>query len=357
MTTYDLIRLRLHNQQLVNPTSLKAGEIVSYLGAVQAQDYLGALWSLGQRMKKAIEYDVEKAIADKAMVRTWPMRGTLHFVSPKDIRWMLKYLTPRVFARMAGLLKKQGIDNKVILRSQKLWSKALEGGKHLTREEMYEVLEKGKVSASETRGLHLLGCAAQDSLICFGPRKGKQQTFVLLDEWLPSFPMLTEEEALSELALRYFKSHGPATVEDFMWWAGLTKAGATVGLKNVESKLQAEKIAGKLYWFSPAKVVPETDSRRAYLLPTYDEYGISYKDRSAIVDVARHKTLGGLFTSAIIIDGRAVGTWRRTLKGNLVEIEIKPFGMLKKYQRESIEEAAMLYGKFLDLESRVVSKK
>src|SRR5687767_1355201 len=204
MTDNRIIRLRLHNQQLAKQLLTNAGDVVSLLGAVQAQDYLGALWSVGQRMKKANEAEVEKAITAKTIVRTWPMRGTLHFASSRDVRWMLKYLTPRVFQRMKSVLRQAEIDSKTILKSKKLWTKALQCGNQLTRDEMYEVLERGKISTDNVRGLHLTGIAAQDGLICFGPRKGKQQTFVLLDEWLPSYPMLNKDEALGELALRYF---------------------------------------------------------------------------------------------------------------------------------------------------------
>jgi hypothetical protein len=347
MTANDIIRHRLHQQQLERPSFTKAGDVVSWLGAVQAQDYLGVLWSVGQRVKKAAEPDVEKAIADKTVVRTWPMRGTLHFVSPKDVRWMLKYLTPRVFSRMAGMLKKEGIDGKVLLKSKKRWIKALEGGKRLTRDEMYQVLEDGKISTADTRGLHLLACMAQEGVICFGPRKGKQQTFTLLDEWLPSYPMLTREEALRELALRYFTSHGPATIEDFMWWAGLTKADATIAINEVKPEVTSAIISGKTYWLSPHHSVTAIDAAKAYLLPTFDEYGIAYKDRSAIISSSDYKKVGGQFMSAIVIKGKIAGVWRRTFKNEDVVIEAKPFGNFSKADRLAVDAAAGRYSNFI----------
>src|SRR5690606_6189645 len=133
----QLIRYRLRAQHLVQPSFTKPGQLVEWMGAVQAQDYLGALWSVGQRLKKSVEADIEKAIINKDIVRSWPMRGTLHFVAPKDIRWMQKHLTPRVFARIASVLPKDEIDEKVLAKSTKLLVRALEGGKQLTREESY----------------------------------------------------------------------------------------------------------------------------------------------------------------------------------------------------------------------------
>lgn len=346
MTANDIIRYRLHHQQLERPLFTKAGDVVSWLGAVQAQDYPGALWSVGQRVKKAVESDVEKAIAAKTIVRTWPMRGTLHFVSPKDVRWMLKHLTPRVFSRMAGMLKREGLDDRVLLKSKKRWIKALEGGKQLTRDEMYQVLEDGKISTADTRGLHLLAYMAQEGTICFGPRKGKQQTFTLLDEWLPSYPMLTKEEALRELALRYFKSHGPAAIDDFMWWAGLTKADATKAINEIKSEIASVTINGKTYWLSHHHLVPAINPAKAYLLPAFDEYGIAYKDRSAIVSSPDYKTVGGQLTSAIVINGKVVGIWRRMIKNKQVVIGIKAFMHFSRENRLAIEMAARRYSKF-----------
>jgi hypothetical protein len=347
MKTNQIASYRLNAQQLVRPSFTKAGEVVEWLGAVQAQDFLGSLWSVGQRLKKAVEADVEEAIANKTMVRTWPMRGTLHFVAPKDVRWMLKHLTPRVFARMAGILRKDGIDDKVISKSRKLWIKALAGGKQLTRDELYGELERGKISTAGTRGLHILTCVAQEGMICFGPRRGKQHTLVLLDEWLPSYPVITKDEALGELAIRYFTSHGPATAGDFMWWAGLTKADAMKGIFSAGHALTEEVINKKSYLLSPDAEPSGRVRGVAYLLPTYDEFGIAYKDRSAIIDREDYKKVGGFYTSGIMIDGRAVGVWRRTLNKDTVLIETRAFNAFDKEQRNSIEAAAIRYAGFI----------
>jgi hypothetical protein len=348
MTLSDLIRHRLHHQQLVKPQFDKPGDVVAWMGAVQAQDFFGSLWSIGQRLSTTtVEAEVEKAVNDRAIVRTWPMRGTLHFVSPKDARWMLHHLTPRVISRTAGLYKQAELDKKVFTKSKKLLIKALEGGNQLTRDEMYEVLEQAKISTTNTRGLFILGHIAMEGVICFGERKGKQQTFVLMDEWLPSFPMLKKDEALGELALRYFRSHGPALLEDFMWWAGLTKGEATSVLADVKSKLVEEVVDEKRYYFCPSVKPGKINPTKAYLLPTYDEYGIAYKQRDVIIAPADHKKIGGIFTSGIMMSGKIIGTWRRVIKKNSVFIETKHLHPFTQAQKKAIDSEAKRYSKFI----------
>src|SRR6478609_2868281 len=191
MTKEDIAQLRLYNQGITKPLFKKPEDVVKWLGAVQAQDYLGALWAVGLRMPKATEALIEKSLSNKSIIRTWPMRGTLHFVPSEDVRWMLKLLTPRIIAKCATLYRQSELDSATFKKSKKLFVKALEGGKKLERKEMYEVLERGGISTEGLRGLHILGNLAQNGLICFGNRIGKQQTFVLLDEWIPSSKSLS----------------------------------------------------------------------------------------------------------------------------------------------------------------------
>jgi hypothetical protein len=348
MTLTELTRHRLHQQQLVKPQFDNPADVVEWLGAVQAQDFFGALWTIGQRMNKTVvESEVEKAVNDRTIVRTWPMRGTLHFVAPKDVRWMLKYLTPRVVSRMASHYRKNELDTKVFTKCRKLWTKALEGGKQLSRDEMYDVLERAKIPTANMRGLFIIGQLAREGFICWGSRKGKQQTFVLMDEWLPSFPMLKKDEALGELAVRYFTSHGPAVLEDFMWWAGLPKGEASAVLASVKSQLAEETINGKRYYFSSSAKSGKINPATTYLLPTYDEYGIAYKERDAIIDLADLKKMGGPFFSGIMMNGKMIGAWRRTLKKDSVHIETQAFRPFTKAQKSAITAAAKRYSKFL----------
>jgi len=353
MTNFDIAQRRLHNQAIARANMATPGDVVKKLGAVQAQDYLGALWALGLRMQTAVEGDIEQAIANRQIIRTWPMRGTLHFVTPDDVRWMLALLTPRIVARAVRRHAQLELDESTFARSEALFAAALREGQQFTRPEMMAVLEQGGISTKGQRGYHILGWAAQSGLICFGPRQGKQDTFVWLDDWLPESKSLSRDEALAELAHRYFSGHGPATIHDFMWWSGLPAAEARAGLAMVESQLADEELDGQTYWFSPALSSPKVASPTAYLLPSFDEYLLGYKDRSAVLDPT-HATkvvpgANGMFKPIIVIDGRVVGTWQRSLRKNAVLIAPSPFRTLSKAEETVFVEAAEDYGTFLNL--------
>jgi hypothetical protein len=354
MTTSDIIRLRLHHQQLVQPQFKTPAEVVRWLGAVQAQDYLHTLWGIGQRLKNVTEPEIEKAVAEKSIVRSWPMRGTLHFVPSEDLRWMLKYLTPRIVKRQTTMFLKAGLDKTVFNKSRKIIIDALEGGKQLTREELYRALEKKKIPTDNVRGLHILFVLAQEQLICFGSRQGKQQTFTLMDEWLPPSKEIAFDEALGRLALRYFTSHGPAQVQDLAWWAGLTQTEAKAGLESVKSKLARETTTGKEYWLSPDIPSGKTIPNVAHLLSVYDEYGIAYKDRSVLADGERAEKLKGRdFLNMMMFKGRIAGFWKRTLDKTQVNVELTSLTSLKPIEKSALEKTVKEYGKFLGLPAKL----
>jgi hypothetical protein len=318
---------------------------VKWLGALQAQDYLGALWAVGLRTPKATEAEVENAISKRKIIRTWPMRGTLHFVSPADVRWMLKLLTPRVIQRSAGRYRQLELDKETFARSRKVFVRALRNGKSLTRTAMYQALEAARISTHDQRGIHILFHLAQEGLICFGAREGKQQTFALLDEWVPPAKDLDHNAALAELASRYFTSHGPATLQDFSWWAGLKTSDARAGLENAKPHLVQETIDGQTYWLPSSS---ESRKTPALLLPLYDEYTVAYKDRSAVLHQSMAGWSGnGIFRAPIVMDGRIAGTWNRELRKDTVVIEFRPFMKLKRAQARALESAAKRYGEFL----------
>lgn len=342
---------RLRNQRIAGARFDKPGDVAAWMGAVQAQDYLGALWALGLRMQPAREEAIEQAIADRTVVRTWPMRGTLHFVAPADIRWMLALLTPRVIAGQRGRHRQLELDQADFDRSRGLLTRALEGGRQLTRDAAYETLEAAGVSTAGQRGIHILARLAQDGLLCFAARQGKQQSFALLEEWVPPARALERDEALAELAARYFTSHGPATVQDFTWWSGLTVADAKLGIELAGPRLERETLDGRDYWFSAKEPAARLESPTAWLLPPFDEYTVAYKDRSAVLDPAQGKlmSINGIFYPVILLDGRAAGTWKRVFKKDSVVITLSPFSPLKKKELGAIAEAAERYGAFLGL--------
>lgn len=349
MTEQQILNIRLHNQQLAKHDFKTAAEVVAWLGAVQAQDYLGALWSVGMRLKNADESLVEKALQNGTIVRSWPMRGTLHFTSPDDLRWMLKYLASRIKSKMQSVLRKDGVDEKMLSKSKKIWEKELQGKGAITRDEMYALLENAKIGTSGTRGLHMLGDAAQQGLICFGPRQGKQQTFVLLDEWIPSKkPILEKDEAMARLATLYIQSHGPIVVEDLAWWAGITKTEAKSAIESVRDKVKEIKLNDRSYFFFDDEGRISSNSK-TWLLPTYDEYGVAYKERSLFITPEDWKKAGSFFTSAIMHKGKMTGLWKRTLEKDSVKVVTKKFRNFTEAEKKSLSKSLNQYSNFLDL--------
>jgi hypothetical protein len=350
MTPQDIAQYRLYQQQIAKTRFKAPSQVVSWLGAMQAQDYAAAKWAIGLRLPDATDADIEQAIAAKTIIRTWPMRGTLHFVAPEDARWLLALLTPRIIAQTAGRYRQLELDNAIFARSKEVFAKALQGGKQLTRDEMQQLLEQANISPSGQRGYHILCRSAQDGLICFGPPRGKQQTFTLLDEWAPPAKQLERDEALAELARRYFTGHGPATIPDFVWWSGLTVTDARAGLELVKAQLSQETVNGQTYWMSPDRPVGADDGPATYLLPGFDEYLLGYKDRTAVLEAvhAQKVTPGnnGIFNPIIVIEGRVVGTWKRTFKKDTVVIETTPFTPLSHAQSQAITVAAQHYGRY-----------
>ena len=222
----NLPGLRYRSQLLAGSPFDHPADTVAWFGAVQAQDYASALWAVGQRTLGGTERSVEQALADGRIVRTWPLRGTLHLVAARDVHWLLALLGPRVVARSARRFAQLGLDERVVERAKHAFVRALAGGARLTRPEMRRVLDGAGVDTSGQRGYHLLWRCAVDGLLCLGPRQGKQHTFVLLDEWVPPGPTWTRDEALAEVARRYAQAHGPATLRDLTWWSGLAAAEA-----------------------------------------------------------------------------------------------------------------------------------
>jgi Winged helix DNA-binding domain len=353
MTNTDIVCQRLVNQRIDGEKFDKPEEVVRWLGAIQAQDYLQSLWAIGLRLKSATVADIEQAIREGKIVRTWPMRGTLHFVPPEDAKWMLKLSASRVLAKDGRRLEQLGLDEAIMERCKELFYDALKGNKRLSRQEMMKLLEKAGISTENQRGYHILWYVSQSGLICPGPRQDKQQTFVLLDEWVPNSRDLSREESLAELARRYFASHGPATVYDLAWWAGLTVADARSGLETTTPELISEKIDGRKYWMtSDAPGHIAYDKSGCDLLPAFDEYLIGYKDRAAALTVEDAPRIvpgkNGIFLPTIVVGGRVVGTWKRKLKKNSIDITLSPFTHLGDSGEIAIE-AAKSFSVFVGL--------
>lgn len=350
-TSKDIAWQRLASQRIARPPHARPAEVVAWLGAVQAQDYLGALWALGLRTPGATEAAIEQALADREIVRTWPMRGTIHFVAPADVRWMLELLAPRVTRRSAARRRELGIDAPTLAASADLLAAALAGGQQLTRGALYEHLNQAGIATDNSRGLHILGQLAHERLLCFGARAGKQPTFTLLDEWVPQARALPRDEALATLALRYFTSHGPATMRDFMWWSGLTTTEARAGIGAAADQLGRASIEGQEYLFGSELPDAPAEPSEAFLLPPFDEFLVAYRDRSASLD-ASHSNLvvpggNGIFNPIVVIGGRVLGTWKRAFTKKSVALSFSPFEAFSAEQNKAIAAVAEQYGRFV----------
>lgn len=350
---------RVLRQGLAAPVGTTPDEVVRWLGAVQAQDFLGSLWALGSRLPGMTEAEMERAIAARTILRTWPMRGTVHFVPAEDARWMVNLLAPKVVSRAQSIYRKAGIDATDVAHAREVVGRTLAGGQWLARGALYARMEEAGIATGQMRGLHLLGILAQEGLICFGPRDGKQPTFTLLDEWAPQHRTPSREEAIVELAWRYFRSHGPATIRDFTWWTGLLQSEAQEGLAALRERLEETTIDGTTYWWAdqPAATAPAPS---LHLLPPFDEFLVSYKDRSASLD-PRFDALWAerdpLSSSTIVCDGTVIGTWRRTIKGESVAIDATFARALNEAEEVAFEAVVARYGTFLGLAAVVASRR
>jgi hypothetical protein len=353
MLNLDIAHRRLHNQHVTRRTLETPQALVEWFGAVQAQDFAGAKWALGLRLPDLTDDDIEQAFTEGTILRTHVMRPTWHFVSPADIRWLLALTAPRVRQTMVSNNRKLELDETVFNRTNAVLADALQGGKQLTRDELVSALQQaGIATESDLRVIHILMRAELDGVICSGARRGKQFTYAVLAERAPHARAFTRDEALAELTRRYFTVHGPATVQDCVWWSGLTAADVKAGLAMAASQLLHETINGQAYWFSPSVPAGQNCSQLAYLLPDYDEYTVGYTDRSAVFDTAyTHKldTREGLLTHTMALHGQIVGTWKRTFKKNSVVIDAKPFMPLSDTEVCAFAASAKRYGQFLGM--------
>jgi hypothetical protein len=339
----------------------KPADAVAWLGAVQAQDYLGALWAVGLRLTHARESDIEGALAEGSIVRTWPMRGTLHFVAARDARWLTELLAPRAVASAASRLRGFGIDDALLKRARSVLAKRLAKERCLPRPEIYRVLDDAGIATDAQRGLHILWRLAHECFVCFGPRVGKQPSFALFDDWLPAAPALTGDEALAELATRYFTSHGPATPRDLAWWSGLTLAHARRAVLAAGSRVQSETWDDEHY-FVGASGAPRARSRgRVHVLPAFDELLVGYAYGGTFVDAAVTKRVrsGGMIHPVVVVEGRVLGTWGRRLTARSVTCRVTAFERVNAALARDVERAFERYAGFLErsLELEIVLQK
>jgi len=347
--TVEIARLRLMNQQIAVHVHKAARDVVGALGAIQAQEYWSALWAVGLRSANATESDIERALASATIVRTWVLRGTLHLVAAQDVRWMLDLVAPGVIAASSRRHRQLGIDDLTLKVSRSVLEKALSDGGRLTRDDAFVLLERAGVESTGQRGIHILRQLSLDGLLVQTAFTGRQATFALLDAVVPEAKALSREEALAELAWRYFSSHGPATLKDFAWWSGLRAADARAATELVAGRLASEKIGDTAHWMPIMPSTAQSTEPTVCVLPGFDEYILGYGDRrGALDDVASARIIrNGVFRPAIVVDGRAVGTWRPG-NGKRASYTAEVFTSLDAATSRAVDTALGDYDAFLD---------
>ncbi|UQU68580.1 winged helix DNA-binding domain-containing protein [Couchioplanes caeruleus] len=332
--------------------------IVEWFGAMQAQDMASGLWSLGVRLPGSTAAAVTEALERREAIRTWPMRGTVHLVPPADAHWMLDLMGVRALAGAAKRRETIGLAEKTADRGVEVLAAALAGGGRLTRAECLAALAEGGVELSGQVGYHLLWYASQRGVTCIAPHVGKEQTFVLLDEWVPAPHRPSREEALATIALRYFRSHGPATKQDFARWTGLTLTDTKAGIAGAGDALTTVRVDGSEMVAEAAALDTDAATGEAWwALPGFDEYMLGYKDRGLLLDAEHFSAVvpggNGVFQATIVHNGRTVATWKRTLGAKAVTVEVFPLAELGTAGRGHTEQALRPYAAFVGLPLKV----
>jgi hypothetical protein len=351
----DIIGQRLRNQKLVRSDLRDPVAVVSWLGAVQSQDYPGAKWAVSLRSPGVTDADLDRAFDEGAILRTHVLRPTWHFVAPADIRWMLSLTAPRILAGNKHYCRRNELDDRILARSRRTLERALGGGKHMTRTALGAILARAGIAGGGQRLAYVMMDAELEQVICSGPRQGNQFTYGLLDERAPAARVLQADEALAELTKRYFASHGPATVRDFVWWSGLTVKLAKTGLEMLGRAAVSSTVDGLTYWSVPASrpagTTRRTSSPAVYLLANYDELMNALRDRNLFLDPSGPPPRGAFdgFPHQLAIDGILRGAWRRTLSARGATITVRPFRPLSKTEKQALAAAVERYATFINL--------
>jgi hypothetical protein len=351
MTYQEISHHRLVSQKLHKTSPISSQEIVHHLGAMQAQDYSMAKWAIGSRCD-ATEKEIEEAINSAKIIRTHILRPTWHFVSAEDIYWMLDISGPHVKPLTISAAKKFGYDTKMLEQIKVSIEKLLAGNNHLTRDEIMQELNIKKTSSGDFLSAAIMMNAELDGLVCNGKRKGKQITYALLEERV-SKPKnkLSREEGLAKLALRYFESHGPATLLDFSWWSGFSPTICKTTINAIKLQLNCIAIDNQNYWFGKTNAEMGNYQESVHFLPAFDEILISYKTREASILLEHQSkafTNNGIFKPIIVENGKVIGTWKRTIKKDHTKIETQFFNETETHKKKILFEAIKPFESYLE---------
>ncbi|MFF1828921.1 winged helix DNA-binding domain-containing protein [Paenarthrobacter sp. NPDC058040] len=361
-------RLRMVSQGLLGGGFPSVPDAVRWMTATQAQDLGHALWAVGQRVPGIAASHVRAALDAGTIVRSWPMRGTLHLLAPEDLRWILAITRPRLMKSLTARHRELGITADDVGHARDIALKTMdtlknsEGSTGASREQLFEAFEEAGQITKAQRGIHLLGSLCQEAWLVQGPmagtngRVGVQQLFVPFDEWIKESRDLDRAEGIAELLLRYIRSHGPATIRDFAWWSQVPLAEARKALGTVQEQMVELAFDGTSYWLSPETAamldagVP--GSRSLLALPGFDQYLLGYQDRSLVLDPGHAELVvpgrNGVFKRIIVSGGSVVGTWARAGNGKAADVVPEPFnGQLGPAAARSFQAQGRAFAKFM----------
>jgi len=349
--------LRSFNQQITVSKFKTAKDVAGWLGAIQAQDYNMAKWALGIRLPDSTEIIINNELDSGSLIRTHLLRPTWHIVSSDDIYWMQELTAPHIRSSLKYRDKQLGLDDTIFRKCNKIFEKTLRDRNHKTREELMLELSNAKIDVGNNRASHIFLRAEIDGIICSGKQKGGKPTYAILAERAPVKNRIFGEEALKELALRYFTSRAPATIEDFSWWSGLSSGKSKLAVELNKTNLFSEVIEDNTYWFAEGSDTPIPAKREIYLLPAFDEFLIGYRDRTpSMLSVEKKKTISdnGIFYPTIMMGGQIIGTWRRNIKDKHIVITFNPFKSDKTDLGQIYYKSISRYSRFYNMETDIL---
>lgn len=344
---HEILKQRLINQKLSLSDLRTPQSVVKYLGAMQSQEYAMAKWAIGLRLPGSTDSEIEKAFNSGKILRTHVLRPTWHFVSPDDILWMLELTSPRVGKLLSHYDKKIGLTSKLLKKSIDIVVKSLEGKNFLSRNEIKAILANEGIKADGMLLAHIMMHGELDGIICSGPRAGRQFTYALICERAPKAVKLSYQNSLEKLSKIYFSTRGPATVHDFSWWSGLTVKQAREGIEILGSKLTKMADGAQEYYYIENKLLNKSNTLQStFLMPDYDEYGISYKDRALIFGKKSNGKGDPIFSHSVIVDGVLGGTWEKTQVSDGFTAKVKFKSYLSAKNFKEIHKAVKKYEVF-----------
>jgi len=331
---------RLRAQCLTGPRPADVRTVVRRLVGLQAQDRRANRLAVRVRTAGLTAIDVDKAVAERSVVRTWAMRGTLHMLAAEDVGWITGLLGPRFAARFAGRRRQLGLDEPILAAAMAALPDILTGAT-LTRANLVEQLIARGVAIDPTgqAPAHLVAYAAMTGVLCRATEIGDEPTYALLDEWIDAGSPIDPDTATARLAERYLTGYGPAEPEDFATWAGLPVNQARTAFESITRS-----------------AFPAEPERSVRLLGHFDAYLLGYRDRSGVVPPEHDKAIqagGGFVMPAVAVDGRIVGTWQQQHRAKRLDVVVQPFTTIPRRAIPGLRAEVADLGRFLGVETEL----